>query len=214
MLKYLSFPKLALKSLLGLKILTFCSDLLKKIRHRSLFFGIIWFVTQVMTDYYLSSWTLPDRQVIRVKRPPSWTNSLSPPVMRIEKFPLGMLIISLLVTEITQKVSFQGDQNTPVLDSPIGIYRIWLGPKLVLLIFLNLPRDTKRFCGNFPCLVSNNWFLQWVSTCAEHRFYHLSDVRRFIIQNQSLHFKQKLYNALTSYAKWKQKERFFLMLKI
>lgn len=54
--------------------------------------------------------------------------------MRTEKFPLGMLIITLLAIQIIRKTCFQGDQNTPILDPLIGTYRIWLRPKLVLLI--------------------------------------------------------------------------------
>lgn len=59
-----------------------------------------------------------------------------------------MLIITLLVIQINRKTYFQGDQNIPILDPLVGTYRIWLRPKLVLLISWMCEEIRKGFVVN------------------------------------------------------------------
>lgn len=85
------------------------------------------------------------------------TNSLSHnlPVSMIRKLPPAMLIITLLLIRIICKIYFSRRSKQTCIG-PTYRYLICtepgirLGPKSVLLISLNVPRNVERFWGNFP----------------------------------------------------------------
>lgn len=93
-----------------------------------------------------------------VRHSPALTTNaaLQSSVMRSKKLFLVILIITLLVIKIFLKIYIQGDQNRSAMNCYGSTHRyltsIWLGPRLVWLILLNLSRDKDKVWRNLPAL--------------------------------------------------------------